>query len=340
MPEIGESTPGTQKLTEFFKKNKLVLPAIAIGGGIGLFFLLKNGGRTIDNSSTFPGETPGYVDQPGGSDSGQMEPDLGIIFDEIAKNQTEYQNILDQRFQDIISNQEAFQSGVADLFNQLQSGIQLGAVPGDYYGDSGYYPTTYDSYADTPLMDTPSTMTWAEKQALIAQRAQEAGGFTKQGMNIGNTTKSNVKGTNIPGKSGQSGGDFLTYLKGIFGNNNPEAERIYKSWKQTGVASYTDPNTGELVVHKPSPSDGVMTTYVYNPSTTPKTNFGANNLSAQTGYGGPKPTAYSQKPGSQQTQSIKTKVTAPVKPAPVKAQPIKSNPPPKPSPKAPVKTKK
>lgn len=97
---------------ERLKNNKLLIPALAIGGVLGVYLLMKNGaGSSLSGSATAPDN--GQSDQPqpapvgGGTDTGTGTGDLG----------------------ELQQQQQDFMSSITDLYNQLASSVQsaLGA---------------------------------------------------------------------------------------------------------------------------------------------------------------------------------------------------------------------
>jgi hypothetical protein len=154
MPELSETT---QAIPSFVKKNKFLIPAVVIGGGIGLFFLLRNGGNSVNGSngvSTISGETPSGLED-GSAGNSPDTTGLEDLINELFNQNAEYQSIQDKRFSDMLENQSDFQSSIADMFGSI-GGFTFGSMPGDtsYSGGSSATPASvYDEYSDIPLLD-------------------------------------------------------------------------------------------------------------------------------------------------------------------------------------------
>jgi hypothetical protein len=195
MPELSETT---QAIPSFVKKNKFLIPAVVIGGGIGLFFLLRNGGNSVNGSngvSTISGETPSGLED-GSAGNSPDTTGLEDLINELFNQNAEYQSIQDKRFSDMLENQSDFQSSIADMFGSI-GGFSFGSMPGDTaYSGGGTGTSVYDQYSDVPLLDDTIPET------TISDRIQGALYQTNQTLNpngegfLAQSSNQNFKGGN------------------------------------------------------------------------------------------------------------------------------------------------
>lgn len=97
-----------EALFERLKKNKLVLPALAVGGIAGAYVLFKNGGISASGESPQDGSTGNIGDQPSNTAPGYPSTDSGAT---------------DAEIQALKQQQESFSQSLVDQFNALTQSV-------------------------------------------------------------------------------------------------------------------------------------------------------------------------------------------------------------------------